>query len=315
MKIEFIIIFLLITVIGLLLLIVLRFKEKNESEIEINQNTALNELKSSIEIFKDAYGEKSTELSRNISEMYTLITKGGSKTQGQFGEISLKLILENAGFKEGVGFAQQQKTDSQIPDFTIFLPEARKIIIDSKVSLTDYSKFLAAQTDEERSVHKKGHIQSIRRHIKSLSETEYRAVHGNDSLDLIIMFMNVEGAYIIACEDKVVNEALRSKIAIVGPTTLIAILQIISRTWNNKKQSEDTQKIINNATAVYESAVLVSESFVNFSDLHDKSRQKIEEGRKRARNLVNKIENMRTIGGLEPKKETPVKLRSINKDQ
>ena len=126
--------------------------------------------------------------------------------------------------------------------------------------------------------------------------------------------MNVEGAYILACEDELIKEALRSKIAIVGPTTLIAILQIVNRAWTNKKQSEDITKVIDHATSIYDTAVLVSESFLDFQDLYDKSRVKIEQGQKRAQNLINKTEKMRTMGGLEPKKEVPAKLRSINKD-
>jgi DNA recombination protein RmuC len=189
------------------------------------------------------------------------------------------------------------------------------VVIDSKVSLTDYSAYLAAQTDSEKAGFKKNHIMSVKRHIKTLSSTEYRSLYGNDSLDLIIMFMNVEGAYIIACEDELIKEALKTKIAIVGPTTLIAILQIINRAWSNKKQSEDTGKVIDLATSIFDSAVLLSESFIEFQDLHEKSGLKVEQGKKRAQNLINKTEKMRTMGGLEPKKEVPAKLRSINKDQ
>jgi DNA anti-recombination protein RmuC len=129
------------------------------------------------------------------------------------------------------------------------------------------------------------------------------------------MFMNIEGAYISACDDELIKEALKAKIAIVGPTTLIAILQIINRAWSNKKQSEDTGRVIDLATSIYDSAVLVSESFLDFEDLFEKSRIKVDQGKKRAQNLVNKTEKMRTMGGLEPKKEVPTKLRSINKDQ
>jgi DNA recombination protein RmuC len=155
---------------------------------------------------------------------------------------------------------------------------------------------------------------AVKRHIKSLASTEYRALFGNDSLDLIIMFMPVEGAYISACEEDVIKEALRSKIAIVGPTTLIAIIQIIIRTWNNKKQSEATDEIVRLATGVYDQARLVSESFIDFEEFYNKSKDKVNEGRRRTENLVNKVENMRTIGGLEPKKGISEKLRSINKD-
>tara|TARA_B100000029_G_scaffold152985_1_gene148134 strand:- start:8924 stop:9865 length:942 start_codon:yes stop_codon:yes gene_type:complete len=306
----------LLLIIGLLIVYILLQNKKsfdNEQE-KLNQILPLSELKNSIESFKQAQYEKTNELSRNITEMYTLLTRGGSKNQGQFGEISLKMVLEHAGFKEGLSYNEQKKIGDEKPDIIINLPENRKVVIDSKVSLLDYSQYLTSKTDKNREEHKKNHINSVKRHLKSLSSTDYRNTHGTESLDLVIMFMNVEGAYIIACEEELIKEALRQKIAIVGPTTLIAILQIINRAWNNKKQSEDIRKVIDQATSIYESAVLVSESFLEFNDLYDKSKNKIEQGYKRSQNLVNKADKMRTIGGLEPKKDTPAKLRSIKND-
>ena len=314
MMLQIIIVLLVITVILLSAYILLQKQAGDKNNVMDDQRISLTDLKESIEILKSTYGDKSSELTNNINQMYTLLT-GSSKTQGQFGEISLKMILEHAGFIENIGYQEQKKVGTEKPDIIINLPEERKVIVDSKVSLTDYSAYLTAQTDEDREIYKKNHLQSVKRHIKTLSSTEYRSLYGNDSLDLIIMFMNVESAYVIACEDEIIKEALKAKIAIVGPTTLIAILQVINRAWSNKKQSEDTSKVIDLATSIYDSAVLVSESFVDFGDLHEKSILKVEQGKKRAQNLINKTEKMRKIGGLEPKKDAPTRLRSINKDQ
>ena len=314
MILQIITVLLAITIILLLAYILLQNKSENSSKITADQTSSINELKESIEVLKSTYGDKSSELNKNVSQMYTLLT-GSSKAQGQFGEISLKMILEHAGFIENIGYKEQQQIGSEKPDIVINLPEDRRVVIDSKVSLTDYSSYLNADTENAKATFKKNHIMSVKRHIKALSSTEYRSMHGNDSLDLIIMFMNVEGAYIMACEDELIKEALKAKIAIVGPTTLIAILQVINRTWSNKKQSEDTCKVIDLATSIYDSAVLMSESFLDFQDLHEKSIVKVEQGKKRAQNLINKTEKMRTMGGLEPKKGVPAKLHSINKDQ
>ena len=127
--------------------------------------------------------------------------------------------------------------------------------------------------------------------------------------------MSVEGAYVLACDDNVVKDAMKEKIAIVGPTTLVAILQIINRAWTNKKQSEDTLKIINQATSIYDAAVLISECFDEFRVLYDKSNEKIIQGMKRSQNLVNKVEKMRKIGGLEPKRLVPKNLRKISDNE
>lgn len=313
MILEITIVLLAITIILLLAYILLQKNADKKNNVVTDQNVSLNDLKESIEVLKSTYGDKSNELNKSVSQMYTLLT-GSSKAQGRFGEISLKMILEHAGFIKNVGYKEQQQIGLEKPDMIINLPEDRRVVIDSKVSLTDYNSFLNAETEIEKELFKKNHIVSVKKHIKTLSSTEYRSMHGNDSLDLIIMFMNVEGAYIMACEDELIKEALKAKIAIVGPTTLIAILQVINRAWSNKKQSEDTRKVIDLATSIYDTAILVSESFLDYQDLHEKSIAKVEQGKKRAQNLINKTEKMRTMGGLEPKKGVPAKLRSINKD-
>jgi len=278
----------------------------------LDQKVDLKVLREAMDNLKNTQQSATYELSKNVSELYTLMTKGRSGHQGQLGEVTLRMILESSGLKSGINFDEQKQIGSEKPDIVVHLPDNRKVVIDSKVSLNDYSMFLSADNDQSKDLAKKNHINSVKKHIKTLSSTEYRSLYGNSSLDLVIMFMNVEGAYILACEDDLIKEALRNKIAIVGPTTLIAIIQIISRVWTNKQQSEDTAKVINQATSIYEAAVLVSESFNEFNDLYEKSNKKIDKAMQRSQNLVNKVDKMRKIGGLEPKRLTPENLRKTN---
>ena len=278
----------------------------------LDQKVDLKVLREAMDNLKNSQQSATYELSKNVSELYTLMTKGRSGHQGQLGEVTLRMILESSGLKLGINFDEQKQIGSEKPDIVVHLPDNRKVVIDSKVSLNDYSMFLSADDDQSKNLAKKNHINSVKKHIKILSSTEYRSLYGNSSLDLVIMFMNVEGAYILACEDDLIKEALRNKIAIVGPTTLIAIIQIISRVWTNKQQSEDTVKVINQATSIYEAAVLVSESFNEFNDLYEKSNKKIDQAMQRSQNLVNKVDKMRKIGGLEPKRLTPENLRKTN---
>jgi DNA recombination protein RmuC len=278
----------------------------------LDQKVDLKVLREAMDNLKNTQQSTTYELSKNVSELYTLMTKGRSGHQGQLGEVTLRMILESSGLKSGINFDEQKQIGSEKPDIVVHLPDNRKVVIDSKVSLNDYSMFLNADDDQSKDLAKKNHINSVKKHIKTLSSTEYRSLYGNSSLDLVIMFMNVEGAYILACEDDLIKEALRNKIAIVGPTTLIAIIQIISRVWTNKQQSEDTVKVINQATSIYEAAVLVSESFNEFNDLYEKSNKKIDKAMQRSQNLVNKVDKMRKIGGLEPKRLTPENLRKTN---
>ena len=287
-------------------------KTVSRSQDVLDQKVDLKVLREAMDNLKNTQQSATYELSKNVSELYTLMTKGRSGHQGQLGEVTLRMILESSGLKSGINFDEQKQIGSEKPDIVVHLPDNRKVVIDSKVSLNDYSMFLNADDDQSKDLAKKNHINSVKKHIKTLSSTEYRSLYGNSSLDLVIMFMNVEGAYILACEDDLIKEALRNKIAIVGPTTLIAIIQIISRVWTNKQQSEDTVKVINQATSIYEAAVLVSESFNEFNDLYEKSNKKIDQAMQRSQNLVNKVDKMRKIGGLEPKRLTPENLRKTN---
>ena len=287
-------------------------KTVSRSQDMLDQKVDLKVLREAMDNLKNTQQSATYELSKNVSELYTLMTKGRSGHQGQLGEVTLRMILESSGLKSGINFDEQKQIGTEKPDIVVHLPDNRKVVIDSKVSLNDYSMFLSADNDQSKDLAKKNHINSVKKHIKTLSSTEYRALYGNSSLDLVIMFMNVEGAYILACEDDLIKEALRNKIAIVGPTTLIAIIQIISRVWTNKQQSEDTVKVINQATSIYEAAVLVSESFNEFNDLYEKSNKKIDQAMQRSQNLVNKVDKMRKIGGLEPKRLTPENLRKTN---
>ena len=227
-------------------------KTVSRSQDVLDQKVDLKVLREAMDNLKNTQQSATYELSKNVSELYTLMTKGRSGHQRQLGEVTLRMILESSGLKSGINFDEQKQIGSEKPDIVVHLPDNRKVVIDSKVSLNDYSMFLNADNDQSKDLAKKNHINSVKKHIKTLSSTEYRSLYGNSSLDLVIMFMNVEGAYILACDDDLIKEALRNKIAIVGPTTLIAIIQIISRVWTNKQQSEDTVKVINQATSIYE---------------------------------------------------------------
>ena len=193
-------------------------KTASRSEDILDQKVDLKVLRETMDNLKNTQQSATYELSKNVSELYTLMTKGRSGHQGQLGEVTLRMILESSGLKSGINFDEQKQIGSEKPDIVVHLPDNRKVVIDSKVSLNDYSMFLNADNDQSKDLAKKNHINSVKKHIKTLSSTEYRALYGNSSLDLVIMFMNVEGAYILACEDDLIKEALRNKIAIVGPT-------------------------------------------------------------------------------------------------
>ena len=306
-SIEYLIIFFLLICTTYIL-----FKTKNKidnNHIDNNNDSNLEELKDAIKDLERATQQNSS----NMNEMYTLLTKGGS-VAGKFGEINLKTILESAGFKQGVNYDEQKGVGGSIPDIVIKLPDKKKVVIDSKVSLSDYNDYLKAPDYLNKENSFKKHQMSVKNHLKSLTSSNYRELFGDESLDLIIMFMPIEGAYMLACDDDMIRKAANEKISIVGPTTLIAILQIISRIWTSKRQSEATNEIIRAATDIYDKTRLVGEAFEDFEKYLEQANRSISSGRTRTKNLVSKVEKMRKIGGLEPTKNISDKLRVIDKE-
>jgi DNA recombination protein RmuC len=303
----------LLIVILILVNVYLVIQSKNkdrDDKIENNNNdTSLEDLKDSISQLE----RTTSQSSDNMNEMYTLLTKGGS-VAGKFGEMNLKVILESAGFKKGINYDEQKGIGGSIPDIIVNLPDEKKVIIDSKVSLSDYNEYLKSNDQLNKDNFYKKHQNSVKNHLKSLSSSNYRELFNDKSLDLIIMFMPIEGAYILACDEDMIKKAANEKIAIVGPTTLIAILQIISRIWSSKRQSEATNLIIKAATDIYDKTRLVGDAFEDLERSLEQANKSIDSGKKRTKNLVNKVEKMRTIGGLEPTKDISDKLRIIDKD-
>ena len=295
--------------INLYLLFKLIKNTRENNNLSNNYDNSLENLKDSIKQLE----QTTSKSSDNMNEMYTLLTKGGS-VAGKFGEINLKVILESAGFKKGVNYDEQKGIGGSIPDIIVKLPDAKKVVIDSKVSLSDYNEYLNANDQINKDNFYKKHQNSVKNHLKSLTSSNYRNLFNDESLDLIVMFMPIEGAYILACDEDMIKKAANEKIAIVGPTTLIAILQIISRIWSSKRQSEATNLIISAATEIYDKTRLVGDAFEDFEKSLEQANKSIASGKTRTKNLVSKVEKMRTIGGLEPTKDISDKLRVIDKE-
>ena len=305
---EYLALIILISV-NLYLFFKLTKNNKENNNLSNNYDNSLEDLRDSIKQLELTTSKSSD----NMNEMYTLLTKGGS-VAGKFGEINLKVILESAGFKKGVNYDEQKGVSGSIPDIIVKLPDGKKVVIDSKVSLSDYNEYLKANDQINKDNFYKKHQNSVKNHLKSLTSSNYRDLFNDESLDLIVMFMPIEGAYILACDEDMIKKAANEKIAIVGPTTLIAILQIISRIWSSKRQSEATNLVISAATEIYDKTRLVGEAFEDFEKSLEQANKSISSGKARTKNLVSKVEKMRTIGGLEPTKDISDKLRVIDKE-
>lgn len=202
------------------------------------------------------------DLNNQISQDAINLTKalkGENKTQGDWGELILSKILEQTGLREGVEYSTQGSYTSSDgkrlrPDVIIHLPLKKDIVIDSKVSLTSYLKYTEAQTDLEKELASKELIKSIYTHIKGLSIKSYENIDAVNTLDFVLMFIPIEGAFMLAAseDNNLFKTAFENNIMLVSPSTLFATLRTVENIWRYEHQNENALLISKKAADLYD---------------------------------------------------------------
>ncbi|MBC9796699.1 DNA recombination protein RmuC [Sinomicrobium weinanense] len=192
------------------------------------------------------------------AENLTRALKGDSKMQGNWGELVLERVLEKSGLEKGREYDIQQSFTLEdgsrvLPDVIIHLPDGKKMVIDSKVSLTAYERYVNAEEDQKE-LFLKEHVNSIKRHIEQLSGKKYEDLYEMESPDFVLMFIPIEPAFAIAVheDNSLYNKAFDKNIVIVTPSTLLATLRTIDTMWNNEKQQRNAIEIARQAGALYD---------------------------------------------------------------
>lgn len=203
----------------------------------------------------------SSEIEKIVTETSSLTRalKGDTKQQGDWGEFLLESILENTGLRKGMeyelqsGFTADDGT-RQRPDAIIHLPENRDIIIDSKVSLTDYEKYVNAENDSEREIHLSAHVASVKRHIRQLAGKNYEDIPNLRTLDYTLMWLPIESAYFAAvqADNGLIGMAMKERVIPVSATTLFAVLKVIEKIWQSERQNTNVKNIIDRANQLYD---------------------------------------------------------------
>jgi DNA recombination protein RmuC len=257
-------------------------------------------------------------LNEQISEDAVNLTnalKGQSKTRGSWGEMILERVLEESGLQKGREYEVQTMYASdegqrRHPDVIVHLPEGKDIVIDSKVSLTAYEKYCTAATEETREKRLKEHIISIRTHIKNLSGKRYEELEGIRTLDFVLMFMPIEGAFWTAIESEqgLFNEAFDKNIMLVSPSTLLATLRIINNIWRYEDQNKNALIIAKKAGDLFDKFVGFVEVLDDVGQKIDKARESYQTARNRLTegrgNLVRRSIELRQLG-VKAQKELP----------
>jgi DNA recombination protein RmuC len=196
-----------------------------------------------------------SEDARNL----TAALKGNTKAQGNWGELILERVLESAGLRKGHEYLVQESITREDgsraqPDVVITLPESRRLVVDAKVSLTAYDEYVRADSDDARAVAGRRHLESIRGHIKGLSEKRYEALHGAQSPDFVIMFVPIESAFMVASvqDGDLFTHAWERNILLVTPSTLLFVLRIVAHLWRQEQQSRNAREIADRGAKLYD---------------------------------------------------------------
>ena len=246
-----------------------------------------------------------------LKDIRQLLTQGGTKA-GDVGETVLQTLLESAGLKEenedgaGVGqfFVDKKQGTSEgggtlRPDIVILLPENKRVVIDSKISLVAYTKYLNASSDgapdDEIKRHKSDHHSAVKKHIDDLAKKKYHDLLGDSTLEMTVMFMASEGAYIEALE-VYADYSFKQKVAMVGPTTLMPIIKIIHQYWKIKQQNDNVSKIIDTANDIVKLSSSTADEYCKMYNSLDKFLVQVKGAGKRLVRLNDKAEKMSKMG-------------------
>ncbi len=256
------------------------------------------------------------ELNQKMSEEAKNLTKalkGDTKQQGNWGEVILMRILEKSGLRKGHEYDTQESTTTEEgkrlqPDVIVHLPDEKRLVIDSKVSLTAYERYTSSEEVADREKTLKQHIQSLRSHVKGLGRKNYAQIHGFKSPDFVLMFIPIEPAFGLAMQydPDLYNEAFDQNIIIVSPTTLLATLATIDNVWKQEYQNKNAMEIASRGGALYDKFVLFVESLQDIGSRIQQTQKSYDEALNRlsegSGSLVRQAEMLRELGAKASKK-------------
>lgn len=311
-----------------------RFTEQNQNEL----GALLEPLKLRLTEFQrkveEAYvteGKDRTALAEQVRQLMALnqtlsrearqlteALKGSSKTQGTWGELVLERVLEASGLRRGEEYeVQVAHTDDEgrrlQPDVVIRLPEGRHLVIDAKVSLNAYEAYVAAENDGERQGALKRHLDSVRTHMKGLSQKRYEQLYGVSSLDFVLLFVPIEPAFMLAVthDKELFMDAWQRNVLLVSPSTLLFVVRTVAHLWRQEQQNRNAQEIAKRGAELYDKLAgfvtdlqALGQRLEQARSEYGKAMAKLVAGRG---NLLHRAESLKALG-VKPGKNLPLGL-------
>lgn len=266
------------------------------------------------------------QLSKDAHNL-TSALKGQTKTQGNWGELILERVLEASGLRKGHEYDVQEShtradgTRAQ-PDVVVHLPEDKHLIIDAKVSLNAYEEYANTETDQQRDAAMKRHLESVRSHIRELSEKNYQQLYGLKSLDFVLMFIPIEPAFMLAIshDSDLWQDAWRRNVLLVSPSTLLFVVRTVAHLWRQEQQNRNAQEIANRGAELYDKLAGFVEDLEGLGvklqqaqKAYDGAYNKFAGGRG---NVIRQAEMLKELG-VKPTKQLPQKMvdAAVNDDR
>lgn len=275
-------------------------------EVYHKENTQRNQLIGQItELQKQAQ-----KISQDANNLTTAL-KGDNKVQGQWGEIVLERLLEESGLEKGREYHTQYNIRNEgknfRPDVVIHLPDNKDIVIDSKVALVEYERFVSEGDRQASENSLKLHVDALKAHMKGLSQKSYESMEGLRTLDFVFMFVPIEAAFTAAIQHSpsLFKDAQEKKIMLVSPSSLMVALRTIETIWRYEKQNINAEKIAQSAGKLYDQFTLVMGAFEEVGvslgkagDSYDLVMKRLSQGRG---NVMRRIDDLKKLGAKTSK--------------
>ncbi|MCT1524844.1 DNA recombination protein RmuC [Sphingobacterium hotanense] len=301
----------------------LKFTQQNQQNISLILDPLKEKIKSFEEKVEKTYQQESAERSvlkgvveqlmqqsmqiKDEANNLAKALKGDNKRQGNWGEVILERVLERSGLLKD----QEYKLQAAIldedgkrlqPDAVIFLPDEKHLIVDSKLSLVAYERAVNADTEEDRALFVKQHVQSIENHVKELSAKDYQSLYKIVSPEFVLMFIPIESSLSLAVNHKpeLFSDAWDRRVVIVSPSTLLATLRTIASIWKQERQNRNVLEIAKEAGLLYDKFVGFLDDMDQIQSFIQKAASKHEDAMKKlstgSGNVIKKVESLKVLG-------------------
>ena len=279
--------------------------EKKVEETYLSEMREKTNLRKELEHIIDINKQMSDDAQRLTSAL-----KGDSKVQGDWGEVQLEMLLEKTGLVKGIHFQSQHSYKTEDgqnvrPDYVINLPEGKNFVIDSKVSLTAYENYFNTDDEQQKNIHLKEHIASLKRHIDDLGSKSYQNLYSINSPDYVFLFVALEPALTIALQNdsSLFEKALNKNIVLVSSSTLLASMRTVSFIWKQENQKNNVLEIAKESGFLYDKFVGFTEDLIKVGksiqltqDSYTSAMGKLTESTRKGDTIIGRMERIKVLG-------------------